>query len=339
MNKELRIINKAIKTKRKSLIVAFYILYSIFFVSSAIAITNIVQDSPPPPDQCSECTQWAWNDYLGWIDLHSSGNVNVTDTKLTGFAVLENGDEISFDCATSPTGNICSTRGNYVVKNDGGGNLEGWAWNDTIGWISFCGGRGSDTDCPNSVNYQVSIDPDSKEFEGWAWNDIVGWISFNCSNHGDCGTKNYKVKTSWIAPLPVEGWLISNTFDTGFAEGVGYNSIMWLGEAPTSTSVKFQFATSNCENGADDPNNEDESGIACDRNVGWGDTKTSGDGAFVGEDGTSAFFYGPSLPGVPTLIYTHHANKRYYRYKVFLDKGQGTLESPIVEDVIVNWSR
>ena len=48
------------------------------------------------------------------------------------------------------------------------------------------------------------------------------------------------------------GWLESSTFDTGYLNGVAYNSIMWkgnLGIGPNA-AVKFQIATSNDTSGA-----------------------------------------------------------------------------------------
>jgi hypothetical protein len=107
------------------------------------------------------------------------------------------------NCNTTPNGDICGTS-SFKVSNNGSGSLAGWAWNDGIGWISFCGNAsggstlsGSDWICPASPTYQVSVSSSTGEFSGWAWNDIAGWISFNCSNTSTCGTVNYKVKTDW----------------------------------------------------------------------------------------------------------------------------------------------
>jgi hypothetical protein len=151
----------------------------------------------------------------------------------------------------------------------------------------------------------------------------------------------------WAARLDAvgaasSGWLESSTFDTGVPNGVAYNSIMWLGSLGTggTTVVKFQIATANCSNGADDPNNEDGLGVACDRNSGWGGSKTSGDGAFIGPgpDGTSATHYQPNGSGVPSSIATKdHKNKRYFRYRVFLEK-DAVATTPVVQDIIINWS-
>jgi Tfp pilus assembly protein PilV len=125
-------------------------------------------------------------------------------------------------------------------------------------------------------------------------------------------------------------WLESNTFNTGISGGVKINSIMWQGVLNGGT-VKFQIASANCSNGATNP----ESG--CTSSVGWGGSKVSGDGAFVGSGGTSGTFYEKSGSPANTL-YTvsndQHNNKRYFRYRIYL---QGAT-SPVVEDVIINWS-
>src|SRR3989344_822033 len=113
-----------------------------------------------------------------------------------------------------------------------------WAWNDVVGWIDFgyagnqnvevadtelrgyasssvgfislncaSGPQGSNCSAPYSVTNTNGA------LAGYAWNDAVGYISFNCSNTGTCGTINYKVKTTWIAP-PATGLLLSNIFDS-----------------------------------------------------------------------------------------------------------------------------
>src|SRR3989344_6518102 len=48
------------------------------------------------------------------------------------------------------------------------------------------------------------------------------------------------------------GSLTSSTYDTGFTKGVNYNSLMWKGSLGTGgvNYVTFQFAASNCSNGA-----------------------------------------------------------------------------------------
>ncbi len=298
--------------------------------------------------------RWAWNDLTGWIDFYGHPGINrvqVENYQLKQYAFFySNSSDIALDCATSPNGNICSTS-NFFVSNDGSGKLAGWAWSDTYGWISFCGNasggstyNGSTWVCPASPTYQVKISPNNGDFSGWAWNEVIGWISFNCNNSGignTCSTSNYKVNTKWHgcegceggSPLLSSGSLESSTFDAGFSDGVVFNSIMWLGTSGTGgvNIVKFQIATANCPSGATNPSQ-------CTSSPGWGGSKTSGDGAFVGSDGTSATYYQPSGPRVPVAVSTlYHNNKRYFRYRVFLEKDTG-VTTPVVQDIIINWS-
>jgi hypothetical protein len=310
----------------------------VFGVSVAWAATNIVADSPP------QYTQWAWNDVAGWINFYSTNTVIVTSTVIQGYAVFSNSSQgyLALDCATSPNGDICATS-NFKVNNDGNGNLSGWAWNDGYGWFSFCGNasggstwNGSKWVCPASPTYQVTIGADGV-FSGWAWNDVIGWVSFNCNNSGignTCGTVDYKVKTSATAGVIASGTLESSTFDTGRTNGVAFNSFLWQGSLGTggpTVKVKFQLATANCTNGATDP-------PTCTTNAGWGGSKTSGDGAFLGSDGTSSTYYETSGPGVTVPIQTiYHNNKRYFRYRVYLSRDAGA-QTPTVQDIIINWS-
>lgn len=207
---------------------------SLFVIQKVDAATNI---------SSNQAEHWAWNDTVGWIDLYFTSNVNVLPSKISGYASSSIG-YIAFDCATSPNGNVCGSPATWQVSNNGAGNLSGWAWSDSIGWISFdC--HDLDPTCAG-FSYQVNIDS-SGNFFGWAWNDSVGWISFNCYNSGigdTCSASNYKVKTSWSSST-ASGTLLSSTFDTGVPAGVAFNSIMWRGDQPAGTHVEFQFASAN----------------------------------------------------------------------------------------------
>ncbi|OGY59766.1 MAG: hypothetical protein A3B23_03600 [Candidatus Colwellbacteria bacterium RIFCSPLOWO2_01_FULL_48_10] len=226
--------------------------------------------------------------------------------------------------------------------NDRLGALSGYAWNDGIGWISFSCDQtavGGSNTCSTS-NYGVNIDSETSEFMGYAWNDSIGWISFNCLDEGICDVSSYRVKTAWSSDiLALDGYLISKTIDTGEAGGAAFNYILWRGDlGQTGNTVKFQLATSNCLNGAIDSTTAGD-GAACNESIGWGGSKASGDGAFLGSGGTSVGYYEPNGPGIPAVIDAlNHNNKRYYRYKMFLDRPTGNTISPVVEDVVVNWS-
>jgi hypothetical protein len=255
---------------------------------------------------------WVWNDIIQWINLHETDSVIVSSAQLAGYASSSAGD-ISLDCATTRIGDVCGTS-DYKVFNDGAGNLSGWGWNDVYGWFSFCGGLGP-ADCPdNGIDYRVRIDPVSGIFtdpinENYAWNDVVGWTSFNCDNVS-C-PPDYYARTSWIA-TSTASTLASTTFDTGYANGVQLNSVLWQGTLPGGTYVRFQFATSNSSGGP------------------W---------TYKGPDGTANTHYTPSGPNASLrLDYVLHSGQRYFRYRVTLVSNQAQTQSPQVDSVAINWS-
>ena len=282
------------------------VLVALLFVPvpAAFAATNI---------NSSAAQHSAWNDEIGWIDFYTTGNVNVISSQLQGYASSSAGS-ISLDCATSPAGNICGTS-NYVVSNDGAGNLSGWAWNDEIGWISFYWGNPSaDPTASTSALCQsyngycgVTIDG-TGVFHGWVWNETVGWISFNCRNNGGSCLYPFDVATSWVA-APKTGTLDSQTFDTGVANGAQLNSITWKGNVPSGTSVSFEIAVSN---------------------------SSSGPWYFVGPCTSSGVTGGTISLGNCTSFTSLIG--RYFRYRVILTTNTGQTVSPQVTSVIVNWS-
>lgn len=272
----------------------------------SLTISGLTQTADPTKHtNIDQIDKWAWNDVIGWMDSNTTNNVMVSSSGITGYADSPNVGYIAFDCATSPIGDICGLS-NFGVTNDGAGVLGGWAWNDVIGWISFSGS--------SPITYGVRID-NNGYFRGFAWNDVVGWISFNCEDIGWCPTSDYKTRTTWNSP-PERAILTSSTFDTNRAQGAGFNTIMWLGEKPNGTGVKFQIATT--------------------------DTPLAGpwnDADYVGEDGTSGSYYQPSTWGEQEWISLPiHNNKRYIRYRVILESDENHTVSPRVDNIIINWS-
>jgi hypothetical protein len=279
-----------------------FIFYFVFFTKT-FSSTNI-----------DSTNKWAWNDLIGWINFYDTNTVNVSSQQLTGYASSSAGD-ISLDCATTRNGNICS-QSDYKVLNDGMGNLSGWGWNDNYGWISFCGGANS-SNCPGSIIYGVKIDPNNGDFSGYAWNDVVGWISFCGLPGGSIGcastTYSYKVNTLWRATSTL-GYLDSSIYDTGVSGGAQINSIMWKGDLPSGTQVRFKIASSNSSSGP------------------WN---------FIGPNGTTSDddYYGPVPPNTQYNVnYILHSNHRYFRYRIILVSDQAQQNSPRVDDVIINWS-
>jgi hypothetical protein len=300
-------------------------------------------DNNPPPSY----NHYAWNDVMGWFDfVTTSYPVIVTNTGLSGVVSTTAApapgtqDLVALDCTRTPAGNICTgPAGAFGVTQDPSHILHGYAWSSAIGWISFnsdncdsepngfndvaCGGDNTTT--PAGPAYKVSIGgPGVASFSGWAWNDVIGWISFNCANAGaSCLNVSYQVKTMVGIPSVSVGELVSPTFDTERTNGAAFNTITWLGNTNGGT-VQFKIATSDCANGADNY-------PACD----------SGTWSFFGPDSAnSESYYEPSAPGVPVRITrADHNNKRYIRYTIYLLSDINLIQSPVVDDVLINWSR
>jgi len=278
---------------------------------------------------------FAWDDVEGWWDFYATDSVTVYGTRLEGYASSSAGN-LSLDCATTASGNICGTS-NYGVCNGPGphntdgtcpsgnasGNLTGFAWNDTIGWVSFnCdqSSHGGSNNCASS-NYAVSIDANGN-FNGYAWNDLVGWLSFNCANGGTCGTSDYKVATSWRATSTF-AYVESSAFDTERTGGGVLQSIVWQGSQPSGTSVDFQVATS---------------------------SSASGPWTFYGPGKSATAYYGSECPIAGTSAPGAGPDKaicvdkdigaaRYLRYKVRLRSNLLQTLTPTVEDIILIWTR
>ena len=173
-------------------------------------------------------------------------------------------------------------------------------------------------------------------FTDWSGNaGVVGPITDSDNNYYsqtsiDATSTTGEIK---LSGLNKTGYLMSSSFDTGFSNGVKLNSILWQGSLGLggTNSVKFQIASSNCVNGATDAG-------TCTTNIGWGGSKTSGDGALIGSDGTSSTYYEPTGPDAPYAIPgSDHNNKRYFLYLVQIDRA-GSSASPVVNDVIINLS-
>jgi len=242
--------------------------------------------------------KYAWGEKTGWISFGvTGGSISIGDAELTGYAWSEKLGWISLNCSNTDS---CATI-DYKVANDGNGNLSGYAWGEKTGWINF-----------DPSYSQVVISASTGEFSGYAWGEKVGWISFNCLNTDSCSTVDYSVKTDWAGSGDTAS-LISSVFDTGLAGGAAINSIMWQGNKPSGTSVKFQMASANDSEGP------------------W---------SYLGPDGSDTTYYSPSDIGIPVQInLIYHNNHRYFRYKVFLETDVAKTVSPRVDNVIINWSR
>ncbi|MEK7659842.1 MAG: hypothetical protein AAB343_01425, partial [Patescibacteria group bacterium] len=140
--------------------------------------------------------------------------------------------DVNWDISSSPSyigtdGYTCETCSRVAVQcedkidNDGDGQIDfgsdagcvspsdrsedsashemtGWAWSETVGWISFSNPDGA------GINYGVDVDATGL-ISGYAWNEHIGWISFNKNQLGQCpaGLCEARVATS---TGKVTGW-------------------------------------------------------------------------------------------------------------------------------------
>ena len=110
------------------------------------------------------------------------------------------------------------------VQAGTGQNTFGFAWSETIGWISFnstnCdasidngiyGGDKSAAGCSVGANYGVNIDLATGAITGWAWSSNIGWIRLNPPADVDSGLYPYNPQSSAyldlsVNPQQMKGW-------------------------------------------------------------------------------------------------------------------------------------
>jgi hypothetical protein len=74
-------------------------------------------------------------------------------------------------------------------------------------------------------------------------------------------------------------------------------------------------------------------------------TSTEGPWIFLGKDGDQNFGYGGGNLGIGSrevqlkIRRIDHYDKRYFRYKVMLYSSQDRTQSPVIQRIILNWSR
>ncbi len=122
------------------------------------------------------------------------------------------------------------------------------------------------------------------------------------------------------------GTLISHIYDLGSelnAETIVLNSVTWKGDGCSATGCKVSFRIASATSSTAGP---------------WEESN------FLGYDGSSTWYDGIDLTaGTQTkqikIRRLDFNNKRYFRYKIMLQASADGLQSPVVRDVIFNWSR
>jgi hypothetical protein len=115
--------------------------------------------------------KYAWSETSGWLNFNGTNNdVTVYNDHLEGYVWVENIGLIRLGTHTSGGEHTYAntSKDDYGVNNDGSGNLSGYGWSETAGWINF-----------NSSHSQVTINANSGDFDGYAWAENLGWIHFN----------------------------------------------------------------------------------------------------------------------------------------------------------------
>ena len=140
------------------------------------------------------------------------------------------------------------------------------------------------------------------------------FYSLGGSSNGPISNVYYSATTLPTPPAVATGTLDSTTFDTGLSNGAQFNSIVWQGAKPGTSTVQFQLAVSNVSSGP------------------W---------TFWGPDGTSNTYFGGSPATSISLLsssngYSLFNGNRYFRYRAVLTPT--SIYSPTVNSVTVNWS-
>ena len=200
--------------------------YSLYLVIFIALIFSFISCEYANAGSAHNIYGWAWSENIGWISFNSTNCDPDQDGISEGPATVP---PASAGCS------VGSSVPNYGVNvNKETGIFNGYAWADSVGWITFneaelagcptspdCRAETDFTEDPREIfgwaralatgggwdgwirlrdtKYTVWVDTDvtPTEFKSWAWADnfpVIGWISFNCSNEG-CTNSNYKVLT------------------------------------------------------------------------------------------------------------------------------------------------
>ncbi len=115
--------------------------------------------------------------------------------------------------------------------------ITGYAWSDTIGWISLnCVDGGTNgSDICGTFPYGLIVDPANGNISGYAWSDNIGWVSANVATGCPSGTCTARINGSTIS-----GWL--KALAGGSAQSGGWDGWISLsGSGIDSTGLPFSY--------------------------------------------------------------------------------------------------
>ena len=109
-----------------------------------------------------------------------------------------------------------------------GQSMAGYAWSDTIGWISADG-----------PGYGLAIAADGT-VSGYAWSDNIGWVSAQAANLAGCPSAPCTAK---LTGTKLEGWFKALAADTRQSGGWdGWISLAGLNYGPTLDAAGTKFS-------------------------------------------------------------------------------------------------
>ncbi|MFO7869914.1 MAG: hypothetical protein R6V03_00575 [Kiritimatiellia bacterium] len=121
---------------------------------------------------------WAWGAGSGWLNCRpdSTNGVVVGEYVCSGWMYSPAVGWISLGDGT-PTNGVQYTNNStndYGVNHDGKGNLSGYAWGASAGWINFGWTNAGEPNAP-------TVDLKNGCLGGYAWGSSMGWVSLSNS--------------------------------------------------------------------------------------------------------------------------------------------------------------
>jgi len=115
--------------------------------------------------------KWAWAASASWVNcrVDATNGAVIGQFACSGYLYNPNTGWIHLGSG-SPTNGVWysnAATNDYGVNHDGAGNLRGYAWGESIGWIVF------EDSGAATVDLQTGI------VNGLAWGEAVGWLSFS----------------------------------------------------------------------------------------------------------------------------------------------------------------
>jgi hypothetical protein len=197
------------------------------------------------------------------------------------------------------------------------GAIAGNAYDPSTKQVTI-GYTGPGLKATSTMNFYITRHQSTALFQN-NWMAGAGQIGPSSISSQGFATSSPSIATTtqgWLTLTPGSGSAISGTvqstiFDTVVTGGVQLNTIIWQGNQPSGTSVKFQFAVSNNPNGP------------------W---------TFIGPDGTGNSYYTPPAQVAMPLGYTLFNNFRYFRYAVTLVSANSGSPAPTISSITINLS-